>query len=122
LWCLYTSDALSPRDSLKCRRLIASPWFQQRLGDRFRLTGDQNHKGRFENDHTGYRLAASVRGSATGGGDRLITDDPHNVSEGESEVVRQGVLDWWDTVMSTWGNDPRTMVKVIMMQRVYEAD
>src|SRR5437763_6486498 len=48
---LYSSYAasLSIRDSIKCRRLIESPWYQQRWRDRFALTSDQNTKGRFEN-------------------------------------------------------------------------
>ena len=38
---------LSIRDSVKCRRLIESPWYVQRWRDRFALTSDQNTKGRF---------------------------------------------------------------------------
>ena len=108
---LYSSYAaqLSIRDSVKCRRLIESPWYQERWGDRFALTGDQNTKGRFENDRSGYRLSTSVGGAATGeGGDRIVCDDPHNVQEAESDSVRKGTLDWWDVVMSTRVNDPRT--------------
>jgi hypothetical protein len=101
---LYSSYAaqLSIRDSVKCRRLIESPWYQERWGDRFALTGDQNTKGRFENSRSGYRLSTSVGGAATGeGGDRIVCDDPHNVQEAESDSVRKGTLDWWDIVMST---------------------
>src|SRR3984893_287308 len=122
---LFSSYAasLSIRDSVKCRRLIESPWYQANWGDRFSLTGDQNAKARFENDRTGYRLATSVGGAATGeGGDRIVCDDPHNVQEAESDAVRQGTLDWWDVVMSTRLNDPRTAVKVIVMQRCHERD
>jgi hypothetical protein len=64
-----------------------------------------------------------VGGAATGeGGDRLVCDDPHNVQEAESDAVRKGTLDWWDVVMSTRLNDPRTAVKVIVMQRCHEGD
>src|ERR1700676_2745578 len=122
---LFSSYAasLSIRDSIKCRTLIESPWYQTNWGDRFSLTGDQNAKARFENDRTGYRLATSVGGAATGeGGDRIVCDDPHNVQEAESDAVRQGTLDWWDVVMSTRLNDPRTAVKVIVMQRCHERD
>src|ERR1700730_12559981 len=42
--------SLSIRDSVKCRRLIESPWYQTNWGDRFSLTGDQNAKARFEID------------------------------------------------------------------------
>jgi len=122
---LFSSYAvsLSIRDSLKCRRPIESPWFQSHWGDRFRLTGDQNQKSRFENDKTGYRLSMSVGGTATGeGGDRIICDDPHNVQEAESDTVRKSTLDWWDTVMSTRLNDPKTAAKVIVMQRCHQED
>src|ERR1700686_2915012 len=81
---LYSSYGaqLSIRDSLKCRRLIESPWYQRLWGDRFALTSDQNTKGRFDNDRSGYRLSTSVGGAATGeGGDRIVCDDPHNVNE-----------------------------------------
>src|SRR5712692_9594733 len=63
---LYSSYGaqLSIRDSLKCRRLIESPWYQRLWGDRFALTSDQNTKGRFDNNRSGYRLATSVGGGA----------------------------------------------------------
>ena len=49
-------------------------------------------------------------------------DDPHNVKEGESELMRESALTWWDEVMSTRLNDPRRGSKVIIMQRVHERD
>src|SRR5947208_5796518 len=70
------SERLSIRDSVRCRRLILSPWYQSFFGDRFQLTGDQNEKDRFDNDHSGSRIATSVGGSNTGeGGDRVVCDD-----------------------------------------------
>lgn len=122
---LFSSYAgsLSIRDSLKCRRLIESPWFQARWGSRFFLTGDQNAKMRFENDKTGYRIATSVGGAATGeGGDTVVVDDPHNVQERESDTIRDSTLIWWDETMSTRLNEPKTGSKVIVMQRVHEKD
>ncbi|MEN6533124.1 MAG: phage terminase large subunit, partial [Bryobacteraceae bacterium] len=122
LFCSYAAG-LAIRDSLKCRRLLESPWYRARWGDRFVLTSDQNEKSRFENDKTGYRIALGVGGAATGeGGDRVVVDDPHNIREAESETIRQGVLDWWDQVMSTRLNDPRNGAMVIVMQRVHEND
>src|SRR5579862_8651315 len=119
---LYSSYAasLSIRDSVKFRRLIESPWYQSRWGDRFSLTSDQNTKVRVDNSRSGYRIATSVGGSATGeGGDRIICDDPHNVQEVESDSVRKGTLDWWDVVMSTRVNDPKTSAMVVVMQRCH---
>ena len=52
----------------------------------------------------------------------IVVDDPHNVIEGESEIVRKGVLEWWDYAMSTRLNDPKTGAYVIIMQRLHEED
>lgn len=117
------AQVLSIRDSVKCRRVIESPWYQSRWGDRFKLTGDQNTKTRFENDQNGYRLSTSVDGALTGeGGDIIVIDDPHNVREAESEAVRRSTLSWWDEAMTTRLNDPKTGAYVIVMQRVHESD
>lgn len=122
---LYSSYAasLSIRDSIICRRLIESPWYQARWGHVFALTGDQNAKTRFDNNRTGYRLSTSVGGSVTGeGGDRIVCDDPHKVDEVESDAVRKATIDWWDMVMSTRVNDPRTTAMVVVMQRCHQQD
>ena len=122
---LYSSYAasLSIRDSVKCRTLIESPWYQRFWGDRYALTSDQNTKIRFDNNRSGYRIATSVGGTATGeGGDRIVCDDPHNVQEAESDAIRKSTLDWFDVVMSTRVNDPRTAAKVVVMQRCHQRD
>ncbi len=122
---LYSSYAasLSIRDSVKCRRLVESPWYQSRWADRFALTTDQNTKGRFDNNRTGYRLSTSVGGAVTGeGGDRIVCDDPHNVQEAESDSIRLSTIDWWDIAMSTRQNDPKTTTMVIVMQRCHQRD
>ena len=118
----YAQD-LATRDSVKCRRLIQSPWFQGRWGSRFRLTPDQNQKTRFENDHLGYRIASSVGGTATGErADFVVADDPHNVLEALSDTKRQDALSWWDEAISTRLNDPKRGGKVIVMQRLHQKD
>ena len=114
---------LSIRDSVKCRRLIESPWYQRLWGNIYALTGDQNAKSRFDNDRSGYRLSTSVGGAVTGeGGDRIVCDDPNNVNEVESDSVRKTTNDWFDIVMSTRVNDPKTAGKVVVMQRCHQQD
>ena len=122
---LYASYAqvLSIRDSVACRRLIESPWYQDLWGGVFQLSEDQNQKTRFDNDRSGYRIATSVGGLATGeGGDRLVVDDPHNALEAASDVERENAIDWWKHSMSTRGNNPQTSARVIVMQRLHERD
>ena len=117
------AQSLSLRDSVKCRRLIESPWYQSNWGDRFKLTDDQNTKIRFENDKGGYRLATSVGGALTGeGGSIIIVDDGHNTIEAESDAIRRGTLEWWDEALSTRLNDPKTGAYIIVMQRLHEED
>lgn len=122
LFATYAS-ALTIRDSVKCRRLIQSPWYNAHFGDEFALSSDLNQKGRFDNDHNGYRLATSVGGTATGeGGDRIVVDDAHNMKEINSDTIRKGVIDWWRDVMSTRGNDPKKLGRVIIAQRGHHQD
>ncbi len=121
--CASYSGNLSIRDNLKARRLIQSPWYQDRWGHMFRLAGDQNAKQRYENDKTGYRLATSVGGTATGeGGSRLLLDDPHSAQEAQSDAIRESALEWFDVVWSTRLNDPKADVMVTIMQRLHERD
>jgi predicted phage terminase large subunit-like protein len=118
----YGAD-LAIRDAVKSRWLIQSSWYQSRWGDRFHLAGDQNLKSRYENDHGGHRIATGVGGGATGeGGHRIIVDDPVKADDAYSDTVRQGANDWWDNTMSTRGNDPKTVARVIIMQRLAEDD
>jgi predicted phage terminase large subunit-like protein len=122
---LYTSYALtlSIRDALKSRRVIQSPWYQARWGDVFSLTGDQNAKMRYDNNHGGYRLSSAVGGTATGeGGDTIVVDDAHNLKEIHSDVIRPSVIDWWDQVMYTRVNDPKVGSRVVIGQRGHEED
>ena len=123
-WLFATyANALTIRDSVKCRRLIQSPWYQDHFGMEFQLSSDLNQKGRFDNDHNGYRLATSVGGTATGeGGDRIVVDDAHNMKEINSDTIRTGVIEWWRDVMSTRGNDPKNLGRVIIAQRGHHQD
>lgn len=134
------AQRLSTRDSLACRRLIesqggseaADPTLIQRvgyqgvlraLGQSWALQGDQNEKTRFENSASGYRLATSVGGTATGeGGDIIVVDDPHKANEVQSDTQREAVIDWLDGTMSTRLNDPKTGAVVVVMQRLHERD
>jgi predicted phage terminase large subunit-like protein len=123
-WLFATyAQSLSTRDSVKCRRLIESPWYQARWAERYQLSTDQNQKTRYENDKTGYRLAASVGGAMTGeGGDIIVIDDPHNATDIWSEAIRTSTLEWWDQSISTRLNDKKRGAYVIIMQRLHEQD
>jgi predicted phage terminase large subunit-like protein len=117
------ADKLSLRDSVRCRRLIESQWYQERWGDRFKLTTDQNTKSRFTNDQGGERLITSIGAGVTGeGGNIIVIDDPNAANEVSSEATTETTLEWWDTVMPTRLNDMSTGAYVIIQQRLGETD
>ena len=123
---LYSSYAqvLSVRDSVKCRRLIQSNWYQRLWGSKFKLMGDVNNKLRFDNDKTGYRIASSVGGSNTGeGGHYEIVDDPNNVLTSDSEVIRTSTNEWHDFVMSSRHSGTIDQFRrLVVQQRTHEKD
>ncbi len=122
---LYASYSfgLASRDSQKCRALIQSPWYQANWNKRFQLSKDQNTKKRFDNTAAGYRIATSSGSGTTGeGGSILITDDPNNASDVESDVQRQNRLDWWNTIWSTRLNDRTNDCRIVVQQRIHEND
>lgn len=117
-------QTLATRDALASRRLIQSMWYQQRYGESFSLTGDQNAKTRYDNDHYGYRISTSVGGVGTGeGGDRLVIDDPHKTDEADSDALTELVaaVEWHNKTWSTRANSSET-ARVVVMQRIHERD
>jgi len=122
---LFSSYAhsLSIRDGVKCRRVIESPLYQSRWGNSVKLTSDQNTKVRFDNDKGGYRICTSVDGMTTGeGGDIIVIDDANNVREAESEATRTATNNWYDEVMQSRFNDPKTGALVTIQQRTHHLD
>lgn len=115
-------EGLTVRDSVLCRRLIRSEWYQERWGDAFSLAGDQNQKMRFENDAGGHRIAIAVPTGTGEGGDRIVADDALSQRQAMSPVYRQRVIDWWEQTMSTRGNNPEETAFVVIGQRLHQKD
>lgn len=90
------AQQLALRDSVKCRRLIESPFYQSLWSSRFQLMGDQNTKSRFDNSARGSRLSTSVGSALTGeGGDIIVVDDPNAAQEAFSEATIECTIEWW---------------------------
>jgi len=107
------------RDSLKCRRLITSRWYQERWP--VVLTGDQNAKSKFENDKTGFREAMAFTGMTGARGDRVILDDPHSVDDANSDAKRQADIVTFREALPSRVNNENSAI-VIIMQRLHEGD
>ncbi|MFK0731406.1 MAG: phage terminase large subunit [Gloeotrichia echinulata GP01] len=52
----------------------------------------------------------------------LLWDDPHDAQEVNSELIRQGVIDRWDSAIRNRVNDLRSSVRIGIMQRLNELD
>jgi predicted phage terminase large subunit-like protein len=67
------------------------------------ISDGQSAASDWETNYGGGMLTAGARGPMTGrGADLLIIDDPiKNAEEAVSEVVRDGLGDWWDSTAST---------------------
>lgn len=114
---------LSARDALRSRRVIESPWFQERWGHRFRFSFDEKLKRQYSNDKGGRRIAIATESATTGeGGNRLIVDDPHNATDLESETKRKGTQEWWDHAMVNRLNQANEDAWIINGQRTGEDD
>lgn len=114
------SQTLTERDNDRMRVLIHSPEYQSRWGSAFHA-GDS--KINFSNDRTGWKLATSVGGTVTGlRGDVFIIDDPNNINESESRVVRENTNRWLAEVMPTRLNDLEKSSIVLIQQRTHEED
>ena len=120
---LYASYSLglAQQDSVKCRRLIESEWYQGLWGDRYSL--NTNTVNKFDNNRNGVREIASIGASTTGkGGDYLVLDDPNNALEANSEAILKTTTEWFDTAWSTRLNNPKTGVRIVIQQRLSEGD
>jgi predicted phage terminase large subunit-like protein len=114
------SSSLTERDNGKFAVLLNSPEFKAMYPD-IDLVLDGAKK--VSNTKHGFKLATSVGGVGTGErGDRVILDDPHNVKESESELVRRETIRWFRESMSSRLNDMENGAKVVIMQRVNEED
>lgn len=123
--CAGYAMPLSLQDSVKCRTLIQSDWYQKYWGDRFMLVGDQNTKTRFQNDKNGIRNTVSVGGATTGlGGSYLIGDDLNNSADANSEAIIESTINWWDTAWYNRLNNskPGFGCRIVIAQRLSQED
>jgi predicted phage terminase large subunit-like protein len=122
LFLSYGKD-LVLRDSQQTRQLMQSDWYQERWGDKFGFTSDQNVKSFFLNDKGGGRLTASFEADPTGeGGDVIVVDDPLRIEDASNAAQIDKVNSTWDGVLATRLNDPTSGARVIIMQRLHEND
>lgn len=94
------------------------------------LKEDSKAKDEFRTASGGVVYASGMAGTITGYGaggmgkdfaGALIVDDPLKPGEVASDVVREGVNDWFQSTLESRKNSPQTPI-IIIMQRLHERD
>lgn len=115
-------QTLSVRDSMKCRDILRSEWYQDQWGDRFSISRDADEKTHFATTKGGWRMATSVGGRGTGAHPDFIgVDDPHKALAAESLIEQQSKIEWWTGTVGTRGMS-RNVRKCLVMQRLAVGD
>jgi predicted phage terminase large subunit-like protein len=115
------SASLTIRDNRRFRDLLCSDEYRKLYGDHVKLRNDAVNL--VLNEATGWKIASSVGGSATGHrSSRILLDDPHSVAEAESEAVRGEAVRWFRESMSNRLQDLDKDAIGTIMQRVHEDD
>lgn len=118
----HDSD-LAMRDAVRSRRVMMSDWYQERWGNRFAMTTDQNVKTRYENDQTGHRISLGTGSGITGKrGDLIICDDPNDAEDAYNTAALASTVRWWNEVVPSRLNDPKTGAKIVIQQRLHVED
>lgn len=120
---LSSNPRVALRDSVYCRDVVTSPWYQSWFDPAWKLRDDDNAKGKFANSAGGYRSAFGFSSRITGDrADAIVWDDPHDAEEVHSDALRLEVIDRWDNAIGNRVNDLRCSLRVGIMQRLHEAD
>lgn len=117
------NESVGLRDSMKCRDIIESEWYQQTFQPTWKFEKDQNAKGHYRNTASGFRKAQSAGSRVTGDrADDIFCDDPLDAAEAFSKPARDSIITWWTQAASNRLNDLRTGGRCIIMQRLHEED
>jgi predicted phage terminase large subunit-like protein len=112
---------LTYRDAAYSLELIQSEWFEARWGDI--LSVDPAAAiGEHTNSRGGFRFSTSVGGAGTGRHpDIVIIDDPQKPKEVSPNTLA-AVESYWNNTLRSRERDPRTVRRVLIMQRLAVRD
>jgi predicted phage terminase large subunit-like protein len=113
------------RDSVYCRQLIESAWYQESFKPDWTFAADQNAKSLYYTTRGGLRMAVSVNAAITG--DRahaLFWDDLLDAKDAQhvSRQKRESVNWWYDIAYANRLANPSTGVICGICQRLHEDD
>lgn len=123
------SKRLAAANTYEVRAIMESEVYRE-LFPWTALAGDSRAKDEFRTAQGGVVYATGADGTITGYGaskmreqfgGAIIIDDPHKAGEATSPVMRQNVIDWYQSTIASRLNKPDGPV-VVIMQRLHEGD
>lgn len=121
------SGALAVNNSTAVRGVVLHEAFGDIFPD-LQLASDAQHH--WKSTKGGVLYATGTGGTITGFGagkhregfgGAIVIDDPHKADEANSDVIRQGVIDWFQNTLESRKNSPDTPI-IVIMQRLHEKD
>jgi predicted phage terminase large subunit-like protein len=120
---LSANPRVALRDSVFCRDVLESEWYQSWFAPEWELRDDQNSKSLYWNTAGGSRAAFGILSKITGDrGDALFVDDPHDAEEVKSDTLCEAVTERWKDAIANRVNDLRTSLRFGIMQRLRDKD
>lgn len=118
--CVSHSQELASTFARQFRIVVNSDWYR-RVFPNVRWYKDTDTE--CVTTKGGGRFAVSTGGSFTGrGADIIIIDDPLKAEDGDSEVARRAVNDWYGTTLLSRLDDKQRGSIILVVQRLHEDD
>jgi predicted phage terminase large subunit-like protein len=113
-------NELSSKHAADFRAIVESSWYRRAFPNmRIARAADSDVK----TTQRGYRNSTSVSAALTGmGGDMFIIDDPQKPVDAQSELLRNGVTQWFSNTLRSRLDNKETGVIIVVMQRVHLLD
>jgi phage terminase large subunit-like protein len=119
---ISSNERLSTRDSLDCRKLLASDWYRSFKPD-WEMRKDQDEKMEYKNTIGGYRKCFGINANITGDkGEWIVIDDANDAKKVQSEAERNSVNDKWDLSIYDRVADFIHGRRIIIGQRTHQKD
>lgn len=136
IWCQHPGNGLGPgyrmifasgnehvalRDSMKCRSIMISDWYQKTFKPKWKFSEEQNTKFHYVNSMGGFRLCLPAGANIVGlRGDLFGCDDPNEAESTDARLAE--IQTWWDSKASNRVNNLATSKRILIQQRLDEGD
>jgi predicted phage terminase large subunit-like protein len=123
------SGTLAAGNAWQTRELVLADAYRE-IFPTTQLRGDSAARHEWRTTDGGCVYAVGTGGTITGYGagkhrdtfgGAILIDDPHKADEARSDVIRGGVIEWFQNTLESRKNGPNTPI-ILIMQRLHERD